>query len=166
MLPVSLKNQIRNAARTTQAGNIKVSKSGTRFDAEEFANIIKEYEGDAITIANKIVKAKPQEVLNIVAKTKFHKAIEVYNTAMVNSLLSGTGTQKVQILSSLNEMIIRPLEMIGGGIVRKDHRSIRLGFAQYQGLLNNFKDTWRATWLSFKQSDPVLDPKNRTLDSL
>lgn len=163
---VNTKEIIRNSARTVQAGRIKVSKSGTRFDAEEFANIIKEYEGDAITIANKIVKAKPEEVLNIVAKTKFHKAIEVYNTAMVNSLLSGTGTQKVQILSNLSEMIIRPLDMIQGGIVRRDHRTIRLGFAQYQGLLYNFKDTWRATWLSLKQSDPVLDPKNRTLDSL
>lgn len=163
---VALKENIRNAARTTQAGNIKVGKSGTRFDAEEFANIIKEYEGDAITIANKIVNAKPEEVLNIIAKTKYHKAIEVYNSAMTNSLLSGSSTQEVQILGSLHEMIVKPLEMIGGGVARRDHRTIRLGFAQYQGLLYNFKDTWRATWLSLKQSDAVLDPKNRTIDSL
>ena len=162
----SLKETIRHSARTTQAGNIKVGRSGTRFDAEEFANIIKEYQGDAITMANRIAKAKPQEVLDIVAKTKYHKAIEVYNSAMTNSLLSASGTQKVTILSNLSEMLIKPLELIGGGIFRADHRSIRLGFAQYQGLIHNFKDTWRATRLALKQSDPVLDPRNRSIDSL
>jgi hypothetical protein len=162
----ALKKQIRTAARVTQAGNVKVGKAGTRIDAEEFANIVKEFDGDAITIANKIVNAKPVEVLNIVAKTKFAKSVEIYNSAMTNSLLSATGTQKLQILSSLQEMIIRPLEMIGGGIVRGDHRTVRLGFAQWQGLMHNFKDTWKAVRIAFKQSDPVLDPKNRSIDGL
>jgi len=162
----ALKQQIRNSARVTQAGNIKIGTTGTRYQVEQYANIIREFDGDAVTIAKKISKSKPEEILNIVAKTKMQKTIEVFNSAYINSLLSGTSTQKVQILSSLNESLIRPLEQIGGGIIRGDHRSIRLGFAQWQGLLHNFKDTWQATKIAFKQSEPVLDKKMRTLDHL
>jgi hypothetical protein len=162
----ALKEQIRIGARTTQAGNIKVGTSGTKYDVEKFADIIKEYSGDAITIAKKIAQSKPEEVLNIVAKTKMQKSIEVFNSAYVNGLLSGTSTQKIQIQSSIYESLIRPLEQIGGGIARRDYRTIRLGFAQWQGLMHNFKDTWRATLIAFKQADSVIDPRTRSLDAL
>ena len=164
----SLKEQIRGAARTTQAGRVKVGKAGgTRLDVENYANIVKEFDGDIITIAKKISQSKtPENILDAVAKTKMQKSIEVFNSAYINSLLSGTPTQEVNFLSSLYEAFIRPLEQIGGGVFRADHKTIRLGFAQYKGMLHNFKDMWSATKTAFKQSDSVLDSKMRTQDNL
>ena len=164
----SLKEQIRGAARTTQAGRVKVGKAGgTRLDVENYANIVKEFDGDIITIAKKISQSKtPENILDAVAKTKMQKSIEVFNSAYINSLLSGTATHEVNFLSSLYEAFIRPLEQIGGGVFRADHKTIRLGFAQYKGMLHNFKDMWSATKTAFKQSDSVLDSKMRTQDNL
>jgi hypothetical protein len=164
----SLKEQIRGAARTTQAGRVKVGKAGgTRLDVENYANIVKEFDGDIITIAKKISQSKtPENILDSVAKTKMQKSIEVFNSAYINSLLSGTATHEVNFLSSLYEAFIRPLEQIGGGVFRADHKTIRLGFAQYKGMLHNFKDMWSATKTAFKQSDSVLDSKMRTQDNL
>ena len=164
----SLKEQIRGAARTTQAGRVKVGKAGgTRLDVENYANIVKEFDGDIITIAKKISQSKtPENILDSVAKTKMQKSIEVFNSAYINSLLSGTATHEVNFLSSLYEAFIRPLEQIGGGVFRADHKTIRLGFAQYKGMLYNFKDMWSATKTAFKQSDSVLDSKMRTQDNL
>jgi len=164
----SLKEQIRGAARTTQAGRVKVGKAGgTRLDVENYANIVKEFDGDIITIAKKISQSKtPENILDSVAKTKMQKSIEVFNSAYINSLLSGTATHEVNFLSSLYEAFIRPLEQIGGGVFRADHKTIRLGFAQYKGMLHNFKDMWSATKTAFKQSDSILDSKMRTQDNL
>ena len=162
----SIKEQIRGAARVTQAGNVKVAaSSGKRADVEYIATAIKEFNGDAIAIAKKVSKATVEDAIHAVAKTKWQKSVEVFNTTYINSLLSGTGTHKVNALTNLYESIIRPLEQIGGGIIRADHKSIRLGFAQYQGMIMNARQTWDAVRLAFKQSDSVLDSAMRTVDA-
>ena len=65
------------------------------------------------------------------------------------------------------EAIIRPLEQIAGGAVRLDTRSVRLGFAQYYGMIMSTKrDIIRATGLAIRQGDAILDPLSRTQDNL
>ena len=164
---VALKEQIRGAARTTQAGRIKVAKSeGKILDVEKMVDIIQNFRGDSVTMANLIKDAPLEEVINSIAKTKFQRSIEFFNSLYINSLLSGVFTQALNIKSGIYEALIRPIEQIGGGAVRADLRSIRLGFAQYQGMMMGFKNTMEATYLSLKQGDAVLDPLMRTQDNL
>ena len=164
---MALKEQIRGAARTTQAGRIKVAKSeGKILDVEKMVDIIQNFRGDSVTMANLIKDAPLEEVINSIAKTKFQRSIEFFNSLYINSLLSGVFTQALNIKSGIYEALIRPIEQIGGGAVRADLRSIRLGFAQYQGMMMGFKNTMEATYLSLKQGDAVLDPLMRTQDNL
>ena len=164
---VALKEQIRGAARTTQAGRIKVAKSeGKILDVEKMVDIIQNFRGDSVTMANLIKDAPLEEVINSIAKTKYQRTIEAFNSLYINSLLSGVFTQAINMKSGIYEALIRPLEQMGGGLARADLRSIRLGFAQYQGMMMNFGDTIKATFFALKQGDAILDPLARTQDNL
>ena len=164
---IALKDQIRGAARMTQAGRIKVARSeGKVLDVEEISNIIKKFDGNAAVIAKNIKNKKPAEVINSVAKTKYQRSVEAFTSLYINSLLSGVYTHAINMKSGLYEAFIRPIEQIGGGIVRADARAIQLGFAQYQGMIMSMGDTMRAVGLSLRQGDAILDPLQRTQDNL
>ena len=143
---VNLKNQIRGAARVTQAGNIKVVRSeGKILNVEELVNIIKNFEGDSATMARLIKDAPLEEVINKVSKSKYQRIQEAFNSAYINSLLSGVFTQAINLKSGIYEALIRPLEQIAGGALRADTRAIQLGFAQYKGLMLHFGEV--VEWL-------------------
>tara|TARA_R100001443_G_scaffold28025_1_gene41134 strand:+ start:14328 stop:17972 length:3645 start_codon:yes stop_codon:yes gene_type:complete len=164
---ISLKKQVRGAARTTQAGRAKVSKTGQVIDVTDLSDIIIDFSGDAAAMANKVANMKkPEEILDALAKTKGQKIVEVANSLYINSLLSGFWTNAVNFSSGLFEIAYRPLEIIGGGALRADLKSVRLGFAQYKGMIMNFQQTWKMTALAFRQGDAVLDPLMRTQDNL
>ena len=164
---IALKDQIRGAARMTQAGRIKVAKSeGVVIDVEEIANIIKKFDGNAAVIAKNIKNKNPAEIINAVAKTKYQRSVEAATSLYINSLLSGVYTHAINMKSGLYEAFIRPIAQIGGGVVRADLRAIQLGFAQYQGMIMSMGDTMRAVGLSLKQGDAILDPLQRTQDNL
>lgn len=164
---VNLKNQIRGAARVTQAGNIKVARSeGKILDVEELVDIIKNFEGDSATMARLIKDAPLEEVINKVSKSKYQRIQEAFNSAYINSLLSGVFTQAINVKSGVYEALIRPLEQIAGGALRADTRAIQLGFAQYKGLMMHFGEVVEMTRLALKQGDAILDPTSRTQDNL
>ena len=164
---VGLKNQIRGAARVTQAGNIKVARSeGKILNVEELVNIIKNFEGDSATMAKLIKDAPLEEVVNKVSKSKYQRIQEAFNSAYINSLLSGVFTQAINIKSGVYEALIRPLEQIAGGALRADSKAIQLGFAQYKGLMMHFGEVVEMTRLALKQGDAILDPLSRTQDNL
>ena len=164
----ALKKQIRGAARTTQAGNIKgLSGTGQIIDVQKVSDTILNFKGDAVTIANKVANLKTaDDIIDAAGKTKFQKAVEVTNSIYINSLLSGIWTNAVNMTSGLYEIAYRPLEMIGGGVANRDARSVALGFAQFRGYIMNAKQTLRMTALAFRQGDAVLDPLMRTQDNL
>ena len=162
-----LKEQIRGAARVTQAGRIQIgAKQSTILDAQKMADIVKKYSGDPATISRQWRDSKVEEVIASVGKTKGQKAIEFFNSVYINSLLSGIYTNILNFKSGAYEAIIRPLEQIGGGAVRADFRSIQLGFSQYAGMILHMGDVIRATGLAIRQGDAVLDPLSRTQDNL
>ena len=164
---VNLKNQIRGAARVTQAGNIKIARSeGKILNIEELVDIIKNFEGDSATMARLIKDAPLEEVINKVSKSKYQRIQEALNSAYINSLLSGPFTQAINVKSGVYEALIRPLEQIAGGALRRDKRAIQLGFAQYRGLMMHFGEVVEMTRLALKQGDAILDPTSRTQDNL
>jgi len=163
----SLKEQIRNAARTTQAGRVQVGAVGGKvIDAEKAAEYVRLYNSNPIILARKFATGSLDEVIQNAGKTKYQKTVEVFNSAYINSLLSGPFTQAVNLKSGLYEALIRPMEQIIGGGLARDKRSIKLGFAQYRGMIMSFRDTWKAVGIALKQGDAVLDPLARTQDNL
>ena len=164
---VALKNQVRGGARVTQAGNIKVARSeGKILNVEQLVDIIKNFEGDVATMARLIKDAPLEEVINKVSKSKYQRIQEAFNSAYINSLLSGVFTQAINIKSGVYEALIRPLEQIAGGALRADSKAIQLGFAQYKGLMMHFGEVVEMTRLALKQGDAILDPLSRTQDNL
>ena len=163
----SLKEQIRGAARVTQAGRVQVGAVGGKVvDAEKAAEFVRLYNSNPIILAKKFSTGSLDEVIQNAGKTKYQKAIEVFNSAYINSLLSGVFTQAVNLKSGLYEALIRPMEQVIGGAITRDKKTIQLGFAQYRGMLMSFRDTWKATSLALRQGDAVLDPLARTQDNL
>ena len=162
-----IKKQVRGAARTTQAGNIKVpAATGTSFDMDKIASIFKDFNANPAVIAKKIKDMKPDEVINQLTKSKLSKIIEVFNSLYINSILSGTPTFMVNLLGNGYELILKPLEMASGAILRGDKKTMYYGFSHYYGMSFTMRDTIRAVGLSLKQGNAILDPLVRTQDNL
>jgi hypothetical protein len=164
---VSLKNQIRGAARTTQAGRIKVPAiDGKEFDIDKVANIFKNFDANPAVMAKKIKDLKPDDIISEVTKSRFSKGIEVFNSLYINSILSGTPTFIVNTIGNTYETFLKPLELAAGGALRGDIKTIRSGFSQYIGMVHTMRDTIRAVGTALRQGDAVLDPYVRTQDNL
>jgi hypothetical protein len=164
---VSLKNQIRGAARTTQAGRIKVPAiDGKEFDIDKVANIFKNFDANPAVMAKKIKDLKPDDIISEVTKSRFSKGIEVFNSLYINSILSGTPTFIVNTIGNTYETFLKPLELAAGGALRGDIKTIRSGFSQYIGMVHTMRDTVRAVGTALRQGDAVLDPYVRTQDNL
>jgi len=164
---ISLKNQIRNPARTTQAGRIKVpAAEGKMINMEKIANIFKDYNANPAVIAKKIKDMKPEDIINELTKSKSAKAIEVFNSLYINSILSGTPTLIVNTLGNAYEAFLKPMEMMAGAALRADRKTFNYGFSHYIGMTFKFRDTIKSIGLALKQGDAVLDPLVRTQDNL
>jgi hypothetical protein len=164
---VSLKDQIRGGARTTQAGRIKVpAVDGKEFDMDKIANIFKNFDANPAVMAKKIRDMQPDDIINEVTKSRFSKAIEVFNSLYINSILSGTPTFIVNTVGNAYETFLKPLELAAGAALRGDIKTIRSGFSQYAGMVHTMRDTIRAVGTALRQGDAVLDPKVRTQDNL
>jgi len=162
----SLKQTIRGAAQTTQAGRVAVGKSGKIFDVEEMANMAKNFNANPAVLAKKFANAKPEEIIHAATKSRGSKAVEVLNSLYINSLLSGGYTHAVNFLSNSYELFLRPLVTSAGGLARADLKTFRYGFSQYVGMATQFGETWKMVRLAMKQGDAILDPIQRTQDNL
>ena len=163
----SLKNQIRGAARTTQAGRIKVSRSGGKIlEIEKIANIFKNYDANPAVVAKKIKDMKAEDIINEVSKSKLSKYVEAFNSLYINSLLYGTYTHFVNILGNAYETFLKPLETITGGALTRDAKVRREGFSQFLGMMYTWRDSLKAAGIALRQGDAILDPLVRTQDNL
>ena len=165
-LTYSLKEQVRGGARTTQAGKIQIGPAGKVFNVEQMANQAKNFDANVAVLAEKWSKATPEEVIDIASKSKGQKAVEVFNSLYINSLLSGGYTHAVNFLSNSYELLLRPIVTSAGGLATGDLRTFRYGFSQYYGMATQAGETWRMLKTSMRQGDPVLDPIQRTQDNL
>ena len=163
----ALKDQIRDAARTTQAGRIKVTRAGGKIlEIEKIANIFKNYDANPAVVAKKIKDMKPEDIINEVSKSKLTKYIEAFNSLYINSLLYGTYTHFVNILGNTYETFLKPLETITGGALTRDAKTRREGFSQLLGMVYTWRDSLKAAGIALRQGDAILDPLVRTQDNL
>jgi len=162
-----LKDQIRDAARTTQAGRIKVTRAGGKIlEIEKIANIFKNYDANPAVVAKKVKDMKPEDIINEISKSKLSKYIEAFNSLYINSLLYGTYTHFVNILGNLYETILKPLEKITGGALTRDAKIRREGFSQFIGMSKTWRNSLKAAGIALRQGDAILDPLIRTQDNL
>ena len=161
------KEIIRGAARTTQAGRIKVTRSGGEIlEISKIANLFKNFDSNPAVLAKKVKNIAPNQIINELSKSKFSKYIEAFNSLFINGLLGGTYTHTINMLSNSYELLLKPIEVMAGATLRKDMRTFKLGFAQYQGMIFQISDTFKAIRTALKQGDAVLDPFQRTQDNL
>jgi len=161
------KEIIRGAARTTQAGRIKVTRSGGEvLEISKIANLFKNFDSNPAVLAKKVKNIAPNQIINELSKSKFSKYIEAFNSLFINGLLGGTYTHSVNMLGNAYELFLKPIEVMAGATVRTDMRTFKLGFAQYQGMVFQISDTFKAIRTALKQGDAVLDPFQRTQDNL
>jgi hypothetical protein len=161
------KEIIRGAARQTQIGRIKVTRSGGEIlEISKIANLFKNFDSNPAVLAKKVKNIAPNQIINELSKSKFSKYIEAFNSLFINGLLGGTYTHTINMLSNSYELFLKPLEVVAGATLRRDARTIRLGFSQYQGMIFQISDTFKAIRTALKQGDAVLDPFQRTQDNL
>ncbi len=161
------KEIIRGAARTTQAGRIKVSRSGGEIlEIGKIATLFKNFDSNPAVLAKKVKNIAPNQIIDELSKSKFSKYIEAFNSLFINGLLGGTYTHTINMLGNAYELFLKPIEVVAGAAVRGDAKTIRLGFSQYQGMIFQISDTFKAIRIALKQGDAVLDPFQRTQDNL
>lgn len=162
-----LKERIRGAARTVQAGNISVVRAGDKqLSVDQMVDSVNRFAKNPATLSAQWQKSNIEEIIDSVAKTKVQRGLEAANSLYINSLLSGVYTHAVNIKSGLYEAFIRPAEQIIGGVIGKDKRARALGYAQYKGMIMSLGDVVIATSKALHQGDAILDPISRTQDNL
>lgn len=153
-----LKQQIRGAARTTQAGNIKTGL----LDIQKLTDDITQYGGSTFSaIKNTVGKSYDDaEFIHAITKSKFQRSIDAFNSLYANSLVSGIVTNLVNITSGIGETILKPIAVMGGAAARRDWKTIQIGAAHYQGMILGYKEIWKYTSLAFRNGESILDVKN------
>jgi len=132
---------------------------------EKIANIFKDYNANPAVIA-KNKDMKPEDIINELTKSKSAKAIEVFNSLYINSILSGTPTLIVNTLGNAYEAFLKPMEMIAGAALRADKETMRYGFFSLYRNDFYYERYNKGCRISFKTGDAVLDPLVRTQDNL
>jgi len=119
------KEIIRGAARTTQAGRIKVTRSGGEvLEISKIANLFKNFDSNPAVLAKKVKNIAPNQIINELSKSKFSKYIEAFNSLFINGLLGGTYTHSVNMLGNAYELFLKPIEVMAGATVRRDTKTI------------------------------------------
>ncbi|BAQ94050.1 protein transporter sec31 [uncultured phage_MedDCM-OCT-S28-C10] len=168
-MTLNTKRIITGAARTTQAGNIKVARGKKQpiLDMKKMNDIIESLDGDADAIAREIAGADLEDaVIDIATETHKNKYIKAFQSLYINSLLSSHWTQSVNLISNAVEATLKPATQMIGGAMMRDGAVILNGFARYRGMIHNATGMWAGIWKALKNGDAVLDKKLRTQDYL
>ena len=164
------------AARTTAAGRIRTTP---RYGRDELKGLLQELQGgDAVRNAKAgmqadidrlaslitLAEGKPKDVLRLLQRTKFGKAIDAHNEIWINGILSGAATHVVNATSALTNTLLHPAVLVTGGVIRRDWNAVREGIAVYKGLRTFFFDSLELARKAFVTHRAVLD-NNGTIDT-
>lgn len=88
---------------------------------------------------------------------------ERINTFRINALLSGPGTQEVNLVSNLIQALVIPTGQAVGGAVSGNPKMVKHAIRQLQGTVAGMMDlqrTWKAVGKAGWENNAVLDPFN------
>ena len=162
-----LKTAIQAAARTTQAGRIKTGAA--KIDIAALNDIVKSFDGDIDAFAKRMAKIDDFSAIKKMVQRSFaRRSWDAVTEVYINGLLSGPITQVINLSSTFIETVLKPLELITGGLAtsftKNGRRSIRLGFSRYRGMIKNIDDTLISVGRALKEEDLIADKGGRIIE--
>lgn len=154
----------RGAARTVQAGNIKVAG----LDPSIMEDIIRSKGGkeQSLKIARDIIAAgNPAnnmvslKALRMMSKSKL--AWDMVHEFRINGLLSSMKSLTIDVVSTGIHLLLLPAERIAGGVVTANMQSIKDGAGLYYGYANAIRESLAIAHKVMKTEIPQLDPTIR-----
>ena len=86
------------------------------------------------------------------------------NKFRINALLSGPGTQEINMVSNLINTFSIPTQQVIGGAVTLDGRTVMHGIRTYRGILGSAWESTRMASKSLYNDEAILDPFNGKID--
>ena len=137
------------------------------------AKIIAQEGGDLIRDADEIITrlaqgdyVKPLQEIQKIGTAR--RMFDMANKFRINAMLSGTGTQLVNTISSGTNVLLIPTQQLIGGILtiygKKGRRSALHALRTYQGMLGGFVESIKAAGSVLKTGDSVLDISNSKIE--
>jgi len=96
--------------------------------------------------------------------SKLHGYMDRVNSFRINALLSGPGTQEVNLISNVVNSFVLPAEQAIGAMARGDHRLMVHAMRQLQGSFAGMFDSIKAALQAGWWDDAILDPFNGKVD--
>lgn len=93
-----------------------------------------------------------------------HGFLDKVNTVRINALLSGPGTQEVNLVSSFINSYAIPSQQIVGGVVTGDAKAVRHGIKTMQGMIAGYWDAVGTALKSGWYDEAFLDPFSGKID--
>lgn len=109
---------------------------------------------------------KPGALLKTLQETASiaRQTVDAVNFYRINALLSGPGTQEVNFVSNLINMIALPTQQIVGGALTLSPRMIKDGLRVMQGMVASSFDAIDASLAVWARNEEVLDPFQGKID--
>lgn len=159
-------NSVRsNTARAMNA--MKMAKKGDKALRDILQNPDVFRDIDAIVKAvndPKNIDVPTVKVINATLE-KLHGYMESVNTFRINALLSGPGTQEVNIVSNMVNGLLIPIEQALGGIATGNSRMVIHSTRQMQGYVAGLFDSVSTALKAGWWNDAILDPFNGKLEA-
>ena len=153
-----LKGISRQTARALAAHRKMV---GPGADIQEvMADLAKRGGPDSIRIrARRIAMANSAGgVRKLAAKSGVHKAMDVFNEFYINSILSGTKTQFVNLASNTAQTFLMPMEKMIGGALMGDKTLVNEGYRYFLNTFAQAKESAKMSAIAMRTGNNVLDP--------
>lgn len=169
----------RGGGRLVQSGNIRFGKVNLRADVDA----IKSFREAGLTdpqidsmVARLAASDSDKALVSALDERVLGRRVgDAFMEIYVNGLLSGVGTQAVNVVSTAVQSMLLPMERMFGGLLNGDTRQIKEGLRTYVGMFMSVSDSVRMAWKSFKAHNSFVDlpsekmqviPKALTADNL
>ena len=96
--------------------------------------------------------------------SKLHGFMDRVNSFRINALLSGPGTQEVNMISNVVNSFVIPVEQALGALTRGDHRLMVHATRQLQGAFAGMFDSVKASLQAGWWDEAILDPFNGKIE--
>lgn len=93
------------------------------------------------------------------------KAGDAINTYRINALLSGVGTQEVNMISNAINMFALPTQQLAGGLVSANGQQIRHALNTYRGIFGGSLESVKTALRAGYNDEAILDPFNAKIDT-
>lgn len=108
----------------------------------------------------------PEEVISSITKAgnTAKQVANAINKFRINALLSGLGTQEINMVSNLINTVSLPAQQVIGGVASLDFKTAMHGLRTYRGMIGGSVDAVKSSLRALYNDDAILDPFNGKID--